>query len=121
MPYAFGVHVVDSKIEEEIKMADEKKIETVPANTPVSEELLLKLQQLQQSRLHISDQLLDIELTRVKLLAGAQRLDNEKLRTFEGILLERGLPLNTVVEIDGGTGAVRFPNAQPTAEAEPTP
>ena len=102
-------------------MADEKTIQTVPASTPVSEDVLLKLQQLQQSRLHISDQLLDLELTRVKLLAGAQRLDNEKLRTFEGILVERGLPLNTVVEIDGGTGAVRFPNAPATQEPAPTP
>ena len=67
------------------------------------------LQRLQQSRMSLGERLLDLEAEKVRLLAAVQRLDNEKTRVFEGILMERGLPPNSVVEIDAETGAITDP------------
>jgi hypothetical protein len=57
----------------------------------------------------MADRLLDIEMDKVRVLASAQRIDNEKIRIFESVLLERGLPPNTVVEINAETGAITDP------------
>ena len=64
---------------------------------------------------------MDMELERIKLLATVQRLDMEKQRVFEGILLERGLPLNTQLEIDAATGNIKFHNNLPPQPLAPAP
>lgn len=74
---------------------------------PVSMEQLNRLRLLQESRLDISDRFLTLEQEKVKLLAAARRVDEEKQRVFEGLLLERGLPPDATVEIDASTGNLK--------------
>lgn len=95
-------------------MADETTTPTtIPSDTPISAETLTKLQKIQSARLNVADRLMDTELERVKLLATAQRLDIEKQRVFEGVLLERGLPLDTMLEVDATTGSIKYLNNLP--------
>ena len=97
-------------------MSDENQTQTQTAEatqgTPVSKEVLQELKQLQQNRQSIGEHLLDLEVERVRLLAAVQRLDSEKIRIFEGILMERGLPPNAVVEIDAETGLLGDPRVR---------
>jgi hypothetical protein len=85
------------------------EVKQLAPDTPVAKDVLMGLQRLQQSRMSLGERLLDLEAEKVRLLAAVQRLDNEKTRVFEGILMERGLPPNSVVEIDAETGAITDP------------
>jgi len=86
-------------------------------DAPVSAATLQRLQQVQFARQQMADRLLDIEMDKVRVLASAQRIDNEKIRIFESILLERGLPPNTVVEINAETGAITDPRKRMAVDA----
>jgi len=53
-------------------------------------------------------------------LAAARRIDEEKQRVFEGLLVERGLPPDATVEIDASTGNLKVLISQePAAPAQP--
>ena len=88
---------------------------------PVSMEQLNRLRLLQESRLDVSDRFMTLEQEKVKLLAAARRIDEEKQRVFEGILLERGLAPDATVEIDAGTGKLKLlsPSSEPATPPAP--
>jgi hypothetical protein len=88
---------------------------------PVSMEQLNRLRLLQESRLDIGDRFLTLEQEQVKLLAAARRVDEEKQRVFEALLLERGLPPDATVEIDAGTGKIKLVNQSSEPANRPTP
>lgn len=96
---------------------------------PVSMEQLNRLRLLQESRLDVSDRFMTLEQEKVKLLAAARRIDEEKQRVFQGILLERGLAPDATVEIDASSGRLKLisddqpasPPAPPAPEAPQTP
>ena len=81
----------------------------ITPETPVSKETLTALHRLQETRLSLGERLLDLEGDKVRLLAAVQRLDSEKTRIFEALLIERGLPPNAVVEVDAATGIISDP------------
>lgn len=74
---------------------------------PVSAEILKKFSDLEEARNSVAIQLLMVEQSRIRFLAVAHQIDEQKQRLFEQILVERGLPPTAQVEINGKTGALR--------------
>ncbi len=88
-------------------------------DTPVEPETLKRLEELQGARTQVADRLLDLEQERIRLLRAATQIDTEKQRTFESILVSRGLTPNFPVEIDAKTGVLKLLAEPPTAEQSP--
>jgi hypothetical protein len=84
-------------------MSDENK-KTI--NDPVDPETVKQLADLTAARYDAADALLELEQRRVTILVSAKQIDDEKARVFNRILLERGLPPGTPIEIDGQTGQI---------------
>lgn len=76
-------------------------------NDPVSQDQLNRLRLLQDSHQDIADRFLVLEKEKVKLLAASRRIDDEKQRVFESILIERGLAPDASVEIDASSGMIK--------------
>lgn len=87
-------------------------------NDPVDAESRKKLEQLSAARFDIADKILELEQDKVKLLVAANRVDEERSRLFEKILMDRGLPPTTPIEIEAQTGILRVLRAQDSAEAK---
>jgi len=100
---------------------DEKRKLTI--NDPVGVETLGQLHELESRRSQIGSQLLDLEQDRVKLLAAAHRLDEQRNRVYEKLLLDRGITGTEPVEIDAETGKITLlrPAGEPTASPAPAP
>ena len=84
---------------------------------PVDLETLNQFNKLEAARYEIGNQLLSIEQERVRLLSAAHRVDEQRQRTFERVLVERGLAPSTQVEVDSTTGQLKLV-ASPKLEAE---
>lgn len=87
-------------------MSDEKTEKKLTVNDPVDPETLKRIGDLTGARYDVGDRLLDLEQTRVTLLVTAKQIDEEKGRLFNKILLDRGLPPGTPIELDAQTGAI---------------
>lgn len=81
----------------------EKKL---TVNDPVTPEQLKRIGELTGARYDLADRLLDLEQQKVGILVSAKQVDEEKNRIFNKILMERGLPPGTPIEIDGETGVL---------------
>ncbi len=88
---------------------------------PVGQDVLAKLGELEQTEMSAAMQLMTIEQEKVKLLAVGRRVDDERRRIFEKLLMERGLSPNTPATIDSTTGRITLvrPLTAPTAQAHP--
>lgn len=95
----------------------EKKL---TVNDPVAPEQLKRISELTGARYDLADRLLDLEQQKVGILISAKQVDEEKNRIFNKILMDRGLPPGTPIEIDGETGAVTVQRA-PAPQAAPEP
>jgi hypothetical protein len=82
-------------------------------------EQLNRLRLLQESRLDVSDRFMTLEQEKVKLLAAARRIDEEKQRVFQGILLERGLDPHVMVEIEASSGKLKLISEPESETADP--
>lgn len=71
----------------------------ITVDTPVSSEVLQRLDYLIQARNDVANQILDLELSKVQHLRAAQSLDIERNKIFEEILSERGLPQDATIQI----------------------
>ena len=98
-------------------MSDEKP-KKLSADDPVAPEMRQQLRQLHDARLHMCERAVDLDQEKIQVLAAIKRLDDQKHRVFEAILVERGLPPQTQVEIDGRTGKLK-PLQQPESPVEP--
>lgn len=98
-------------------MSEEAKKLTV--DDPVDADTRKNLEQLSAARYEFGERLLDLEQERVKLLVAANRVDEERGRLFEKILMDRGLPPNTPIEIEATTGVIRL--IRPNAPAPESP
>ncbi len=85
-------------------MSDTEKKLTM--NDPVDPSTLKRLGELTAARYDLADKLLDLEQQKVGILVGAKQIDDEKARLFNKLLMERGLPPNTAVEIDSESGLI---------------
>lgn len=102
-------------------MSEAKKLSP---SDPVDKVTRDKLDDLGGARLDIAEQLLDMDMKRVQLLVSVQRLDEERNKLFERVLMERGLPPNTAVQIDVQTGIIKVlrpVKPEPEPKADPTP
>jgi hypothetical protein len=77
----------------------DKKQPVLSVTDPVSQDQLKRLQDLATSRARVADRLLSLEQEKVRLLVFAQETDKAQSLVFESVLAERGLPLDTKVEI----------------------
>ena len=78
------------------------------ADDPIDAETLAKFAELEQHRMRLGGQVLDLRGEEVRLMVAARRLDEEKQRLFEKVLVDRGLTPTTPVEIDAETGQIRL-------------
>ena len=74
---------------------------------PVPAEVLVKFNELQGARQGIALELLGLEQERIRLLGMVHKVDTQEQRLFESVLMERGLPPTTQVELDSKTGLLR--------------
>lgn len=88
------------------KIPIDKAPKTIGPLDPVDSETLKRLEEIRDARVRIGGQLLDMETKKVQLLVAARQLDVEEQRYFEKILIDRGLPPNTSIEIDTDTGVL---------------
>lgn len=75
---------------------------------PVKAETLAKFGELDNARYELGFRLLEIEQERVRLLAAAHQVDQQRQRLFEEVLLERGLEPGTPVSINDKTGEIKI-------------
>jgi len=112
-------------------MSTESTQKKLTREDPVEPEILGRLGELEQARNQIGAELLDIEQAKVRCLAAAHKVDEQRHRLFEKVLMDRGLPPNSVAEVDAQSGRLiihreggppGFP-VQPngTAQAAPQP
>lgn len=90
----------------------ESKQHSLTPDDPVSKEGLETIRQLVEARMDVADRLLSMEQDKIALLAAAKRLDDQRLRFFEALLMERGIDPRTQVELDSNTGRIKV--LQPT-------
>lgn len=97
-------------------MSDEKKL--TPSD-PVDPATRKRMEELAAARYEFGERLLEIEQEKVKLLVAANRVDEERGRLFEKVLMDRGLSPNTPIEIEAQTGNIRVLRPTPPVEAPP--
>jgi hypothetical protein len=85
-------------------MAETKKLTPLD---PVDTATLSDFNRLEGARYELAVQLLDLEQDKVRLLAASHKIDEQRKRTFERILMERGLPPDTQVQVDSTTGMLK--------------
>lgn len=102
-------------------MADEtiSKAVKLTVNDPVSLESLKEFNQLEAARHDIALRLLELEQERVRLLAAAHQVGKQHERLFEKVLVDRGLPPTTPVDIDSTTGQIKVRESAKPAETAP--
>ena len=95
-------------------MSDSEAPKRLTPEDPVPQEVLAEFNRYEEARIGLGSQLLQLEQNKVKILAAAHRVDELQRGLFEKVLLERGLPATTQVNIDSKTG-------QLTVVGTPTP
>ena len=85
----------------------EKTEKQLTVNDPVSPEELQRIGALTGARYDVADRMLDLEQQKVTLLVTARQIDDEKNKLFNKILIDRGLPPGTPIELDSETGALK--------------
>ena len=99
-------------------MSDETTKLKLTPDDPIDAESMQHFNRLEGARYELGGQLLNIEQERVRLLAAAHTVDTQRQRLFEKVLMERGLPPTTQVEIDSTNGKLRV-LIPPAAAVEP--
>ncbi len=73
---------------------------------PVGKETLDKLAELETTEINTALQLMAIKQEEVKLGAVGRRIEDERQRIFQKLLMERGLAPNTPATIDSTSGKI---------------
>jgi hypothetical protein len=92
-------------------MSEDKRL---TVDDPVDEATLSSLAKLREVRLAIGAQLIDTEMQKIQLLGSVKKIDEQNQRLFDAILTERGLPIGTVIELDGQTGKLKVLSSEGT-------
>jgi hypothetical protein len=93
----------------EMKMANEapaQQQKRLTLDDPVGKESLDKLAELETTEINTALQLMAIKQEEVKLLAVGRRIEDERHRLFEKLLIDRGLAPNTPATIDSTSGKI---------------
>ncbi len=90
-----------------MKTQNPDEVRRLTADDPVSQEELGSLSELEEAETRVARQLLLIEQKRIYLLASAKKIEMQRNRVFEQILVDRGLPLDSIIDLDHRTGEIR--------------
>lgn len=86
-------------------MSDESELRLTPED-PISKEVLAHLELIYEKRAGLAERVMDLEMQRVRLVALASGLDEERARIFQRELTLRGLPPSTKISVDPVTGKI---------------
>ena len=86
---------------------EEKTDKKLTSNDPVDAETLGRIGELTGARYDVGERMLELEQAKVTLLVTAKQIDDEKSRLFNKVLLDRGLPPNTRIEMNSETGVIK--------------
>ncbi len=101
---------------------ESNNVRRLTVEDPVGKDILDKLGELDAARGDVASKLLDQELERVRLLAIARKIDDEKQRVFQKFLIERGLPPHTSALVDAKSGKITvLPDDTPAQAQAPAP
>jgi hypothetical protein len=98
-------------------MSDDKP-RRLGLNDPVPPPILAQFEELAQARTRFSNSLMNLEQEKIRILAATRRIDDQRDRLFEQVLVERGLAPNTPVEIDRA-GKIHLTESSQQAPAPP--
>ena len=101
-------------------MSEEKAEKKLTVNDPVDAETLARIGELTGARYDVGDRMLDLEQAKVSLLVAAKQIDEEKAKLFNKILLERGLPPGTPIELDSTSGTIKVHGHAAPAASQPS-
>ncbi len=88
----------------------------------VGKEALDKLSELENAEVNAALSLMALENEKVKLLAVSRRVEDERRRLFEKLLIERGLSPNVPATIDSTTGRMSLVRPHtPSSQEAPLP
>ena len=90
-------------------MADESTEATerqLTLEDPVDAETLRQIEEVHNSRMVVAEQFLECEQEKMRLLAVAHRLDQQRNAIYEKLMLDRGITSSEQVEIDASTGKI---------------
>lgn len=73
---------------------------------PVKADVLARFAELDSARYELGFRLLEIEQERVRILAAAHQVDQQRQRLFEQVNVERGLPPGAPVTINDKSGEI---------------
>lgn len=96
----------------------ESNVKRLTLDDPVGKEVLERFSELENITANIGIQFIELEQEKVKLLAAKRKVDDERQRIFEKLLMDRGLPPNTPANIDAQTGKmslIQMPGQPPQA------
>lgn len=85
-------------------MSDTKRL---TVEDPIDQTTLTQFAELEGHKNQLGGRLIDIKAEEVKIMVAARRIDEEKQRLFEKVLVDRGLHPSTAVEIEASTGLIR--------------
>jgi hypothetical protein len=104
-----------------MKMANEHAPQRLTLDDPVGKEVIEKLSELEMMQVNAAMHLMGIKREEVRLLAVDRKVEDERHKMFERLLMERGLPPSTPATIDFATGKVHLmkpsPGPDPVATA----
>lgn len=98
-------------------MSETTEAKRLTIEDPIEPEILAKFSELENTRMRIGGQMLDLRSEEVRLMVAARRIDEEKQRLFDKVLVDRGLSPTTPVEINAETGRISLMAEAP----QPTP
>lgn len=75
---------------------------------PVQPDVLAQFSELDSARYELGFRLLELEQERVRILAAAHQVDQQRQRLFEQVLVERGLQPGTPISINDKTGEIKL-------------
>ena len=111
-------------------MADEATEAAAPERQltledPVDADTLKQIEEVHNSRMMVAEQFLECEQEKMRLLAVAHRLDQQRNAIYEKLMLDRGIANHEQVEIDASTGKIALLstslNRQTSAPADDPP
>lgn len=88
---------------------------------PVSPEDLARLHELGAAEQSLQQQLYDLELAKIPIIAAGKRVREEQDSVYKRIATDRGLPARTLLNVNMKTGEIRVLGGQPEGAAVAPP
>jgi len=102
-------------------MPDNGQQRRLTFDDPVSKEVLSQFQDLTSARIDLAERVVEMEQQKIFALAAIKRVDEQKSRLWEAILMERGIDPKASIQVDSDTGKLfrQAPKEEPSEEQPP--